>query len=265
MNVVVTFGLTALLLGASAVCAHGATDAGTGDAHEFVAEGSEEPDTPPASGRVAIGLRGSTLGGGVEIDVAVHPRASIRVGVNAVGFSDRFTFDGIDYAGPLSFQSLDARLDWFISGRSLRISPGVMLDNGDRANLRASVPAGAVFLLGDVHYVSAAGEPVSGTLRVRFRRISPELLVGWGNPFTARRRVSVGFEAGVVFEGAPDADLSLNGTVCDVSGSRCSAASDQPVQADVFNEQERIRSHEGSHLYLRIYPIVGVTVSYRLK
>jgi hypothetical protein len=215
--------------------------------------------------RAGVGVRVSTLGFGVEVGVAVHARANVRVGVNMFQHSDTFNYHGIDYTGPLIVRSFDAHVDWFSFGGQFHVSPGAVLYNGNKGDLRASAPPGRPFTLGDTSYVSDICNPVSGSVLVDFRRTSPTFLVGWSDLLSGRHRhFSVPFEAGFVFEGAPSVSLNLGGSACLSTGAACrSVAADAGIQNDVRAEQERIRTHEATHLYLRVYPVASMSVRYR--
>jgi hypothetical protein len=90
-------------------------------------------------------------------------------------------------------------------------------------------------------FVSDPANPVKGTGKLDFHRPGPSVTVGWGNllPHIAKR-FTVPFEAGVVYQGAPKATLSLSGNVCGAALTNCRTVSAPPFRATSSPNKPRL-------------------------
>ena len=158
--------------------------------------------------RVGIGVRFSTLGLGGEVAVRLANRINVRGGFNALSVHHNVTINGIDYAGQARFRSAEAHLDFFLVG-SFHVSPGLLVYNGNNANVNISIPGGRTFTIGGTTYESgdatSANGPITGNLTVKFNRVAPEILIGTGNlvPRGHRRHWSINGDFGFDYEGSP--------------------------------------------------------------
>jgi hypothetical protein len=105
-------------------------------------------------------------------------------------------------------------------------------------------------------FVSDPANPVKGTGKLDFHRPGPSVTVGWGNllPHIAKR-FTVPFEAGVVYQGAPKATLSLSGNVCGAALTNCRTVSDPTFQSHVQSEQTKINNDIN---FFQAYPIISI-------
>ncbi len=213
-----------------------------------------------------LGLSASTLGAGVQGAVSVSGTSDIRAGFNAFNFSDNFSKDGINYGATLRLRSAQATYDqYFHKLGEFHISPGVLFYDDNAGNATASIPAGQSFSLGSTTYYSGSANPVNGTGAITFNKAAPMLLFGFGNLLPrSQRHFGVNFEAGVVFEGSPNAKLNLAGTACltaqQTTGTCFNAATDPTVQANVVAEQTKLNSQLSPFKY---YPVVSLGFSYK--
>lgn len=220
----------------------------------------------PSAGQTlfGLGLTASTLGAGIQGAVSVTGISNIRAGFNAFDYSDSFTKDGVNYNGTLKLRSAQVTYDQYFHGLGgFHISPGVLIYDDNSGNGNASIPAGQTFTLGGVTYYSSAANPVTGTGAVTVRKASPMLLFGFGNLLPrSQRHFGVSFEAGVVFQGSPNARLNLAGSSCLVSASTgcVNTATDPGVQANVQAEQTKINNDLNPFKY---YPVVALGFSYK--
>jgi hypothetical protein len=230
---------------------------------------NETPSAPsPAasssqdSGRVGIGVKASTLGGGAEVAFRVTHRSNVRAGFNIVSYSRGFSKDGISYNGQLSFKTIEAHYDFFPFAGSFHVSPGVLAYIGDPIAGNASVPGGQSLTLGGTTFVSDTSMPVTGMGKIDFNQAAPVVTVGWGNLVPrSSKRFSIPFEVGVAFQGSPQTTLNLSGNVCDSSGVNCrSVASDGFVQSQIQSEQRKINN---SLSLFKVYPIISVGFGYK--
>jgi hypothetical protein len=212
---------------------------------------------------VGIVAKISSLGVGVDAATPLTARTNLRVGFNALGYSDTFHADGIGYNTSLTLRSLDALLDWYPFKGGFHITPGVMLYNGNQAKAAVLVPGKDTFTLNGVSYESDPITPVTGTGKLTFSPAAPMVLVGWGNVVQRTKRFSIPVEIGAVFGGAPKMILNLAGNVCEVGTTRCGAISSDPTaHSNIQAEESKLNKDLNP---LRYYPVISVGFAYRFS
>src|SRR5579863_3038411 len=192
---------------------------------------NDQPTPPPAqpkavsfldAGRFGIGVKGSLLGGGVEVAARVTHHTNVRAGFNMISYSRTFNKDGIAYQGELGFKTVEAHYDIFPFAGRFHISPGVLAYIGDPITASLKVPAGQSFSLGGQQFFSDSTTPVTGNGKIDFNRVAPTITAGWGNLVSRdSKHFSVPFEIGAAFQGAPKATLNLAGSLCDSPNTSC--------------------------------------------
>ena len=222
--------------------------------------------------RFGVGARASTLGWGVEGAVAVTEKSNVRAGLNFVGFGRTFNRDGIDYNGQLKMRSIETHYDWFLF-RGFRVSPGLLVYNGNHIVGSVSVPGGRQFTIGGNTYYSNPSDKVNGPFRMDFAKpkLSPILTVGAGN--LVRRegsRFTVTAEVGVVFQDSPHARLDLQGSVgLTPAGPFFNVASNPQVQADLRAEETKINAgtppYDTLRTLLKTFPVISGGIGFRIK
>ena len=213
----------------------------------------------PAGGMdVKIG----TLGIGFDGAVGVNEKSNVRVGVNFFTYNHDFDNDGITLAAHLKLRSVMAQYDFFPTGGSFRVSPGLMIYNGNRVDADAFVPAGQQFNLGNERLMSNPSNPVNGSAKVSFEKVAPAVTVGWGNIAThADRRWTIPVELGIVFSRAPKAVLNLGGSACLPNGTNCRNVATEPqLQADVRQQEAKLNDDID---VLKVIPVFSVGFGYR--
>ena len=209
--------------------------------------------------RLGVGVKMSSLGAGIEAATAVTRRSNLRVGFNIFSYGTDLTKDGIHYDGDLSLRSVQVLYDQYLIG-PLHVSPGLLLYNGNQLSGSASVPGGQSFSLGGTGFVSSAADPVHGTGYLNLGTTSPMVLIGVGNLLPrSRRHFAVNLEAGVIFQRAPQAKLTLNGSAC-IGGICQPAASNPLVENRIQAEQDKINRDLD---LLRFYPVISVGFGYK--
>ena len=213
-----------------------------------------------SSSKVGIGLKVSTLGAGIEAAVPLAGKVNLRGGVNIFQYSRGLTNDGIHYDGQLKFRSGEAHLDWFLIG-GFHVSPGVLFYNGNQLTANASVPGGQTFTIGGTGYQSDTVTPVTGTGKLDFVKVSPTIMVGFGNLIPrSGRHYSFLFEVGGAYQGSARVALNLAGNVCATDGTNCRpVASDPTVQANVQLQQQKIRNKINPY---RFFPVISLGVGF---
>ena len=208
-----------------------------------------------SSSHVGIGVKISTLGAGIETAVPLAAKANLRGGVNFFQYNRAIINDGIHYAGQLQFRSGEAHLDFYPLG-GFHVSPGVLFYNGNQLTANATVPGGQNFTLNGTAYQSSTTDPVTGTGKLDFVKVSPSIMMGFGNLIPrSGRHYSFLFEFGGAYQGSARVALNLTGSVCDTTGANCVPTSNSTVQANVLAQQKKIRNDINPY---RFFPVVSI-------
>jgi hypothetical protein len=209
---------------------------------------------------IAVGVKVSSLGIGIETATPLTHRSNLRVGFNMFSYDRTFDKDGITYGGTLKLQSAQALFDFFPL-RSFRVSPGVLAYNGNELTATASVSGSKTFSLGSFTYFSDPTNPLTGTAKLSVNRVAPMLLVGFGNLVPRTRHFSVTADVGVAYHGAPKTSLNLSGNACDVGAVICrNVITDSSVQSAVQSEMNKL--NDLAYPY-KLWPIVSVGFGYK--
>ncbi len=215
-------------------------------------------------GSFGIGLTASTLGAGVQAAVSVSKYSNVRGGFNAFNYTDNFTKDGVNYSGTLKLRSAQVTYDqYFPHLGGFHISPGALIYDDNSGNATANVPGGQSFTLGSTTYYSSSTNAVNGNGAITFSKAAPMVLFGFGNLLPrSKRHFGVNFEAGVVFQGSPNAKLNLAGSSCLINATTgcVNAATDPGVQSNVQSEQTKLNNDLSPFKY---YPVISIGFSYK--
>jgi hypothetical protein len=216
------------------------------------------PDLKPFR-TFAFGIKADTLGLGFEIATPLALRINLRSSINFFSFNDAFSIDGVNYDARLHLKSSETVLDLFL-GHGLHISPGILYFK-NTMSAPASVAPGQTFVLGSQTFLNSIDDPVSGSSSVVYpRTFAPMLLLGFGNIIPrSGRHLSVPFEFGVAYSGAPKINVALNGTACTTDGCVSFA---QNAQAQTFLKQEIYNLNEDLKRF-PVFPIVSLGLAYR--
>lgn len=214
-----------------------------------------------SNGKVGVAVSASTLGVSLEAAARVHRKANVRAGVNVLSHTRDFDDDDITYTGKLTMRSVHAYLDWFPFGGGFHISPGLILHNGNKAELTATIPPGDDVHIDDTTYVSGVSNPIQARGEIMFKSARPALVIGWGNMIPRSRRFSVPFHIGVVFQGSPTATMNFTGTACAVDGTNCrDMATDATIQTKIKAEEAELNSDLKP---LKLYPVLSIGIGIR--
>lgn len=211
---------------------------------------------------VALGVRVSPLGIGVEMATPLSQRFNLRAGVNFFHYTDNLTTSGVNYQARISFTSAQASLDWFPWGRSFHISPGALVYSNNRIAADGEVPGGDSFSVNNTDYVSSPSDPIRGSAHIAFAHVAPMVTAGWGNLIPRNgRRSSIPFEFGFAYVGDPKVSLNFAGTACDAGGLGCEPVSQDPsFQSNLNAEKAKLQKDAN---YARFFPILSIGYSYR--
>ncbi|HOY09002.1 MAG TPA: hypothetical protein PLB05_02875 [Candidatus Omnitrophota bacterium] len=195
--------------------------------------------------RLAIGLQGGTLGGGVEGIIKIHDQFNTRIGVNGFDFDYDGTEDDVEYDFELKLFTVSALVDWFPFSNNFRLSAGFMV-NGNEIN--ASAKSSDDYTLGDVTYTSSQVGTLKGN--IGFNDLAPYLGIGYGNPFGADGSWLLSLDFGVMYQGEPEVDLSADGLL----------ANNPAFLGDLQREEDNLENDISA---FKFYPVIALGITYR--
>jgi hypothetical protein len=165
--------------------------------------GTYSASTLSAEGQWIVGVSGGTNGIAPEIGYRGE-HFGVRANGGFLDYSRTENIDDIDYDGKLKLNSVGLLADWFPFAGGFRLSAGAR-SNGNKVDLHATPTAN--LQIGDVTYTPAQVGNLDG--RVDFKSLSPTLTLGYGGKLGSG--FTLGFEAGVVMQGAPKIRLASSG------------------------------------------------------
>lgn len=198
------------------------------------------------TGHLALGGKIGTLGVGAEMTYGLLPHVNARIGINAFSYTFDQKIDSIDYEFDFNLLSGSFMADWHFLQSAFRLTAGVVI-NGNNIDLQARTED-SLFIIDDVAYSREDVGELDGT--IDFNLLSPYLGIGWGNAVGETRRVSFFVDLGVLFQGAPQADLSATGRI----------ASDPDFRRHLRNEEAEIEDETNN---FRVYPVFSIGVTYQ--
>ena len=203
------------------------------------------PGVAPAD--TSLGLRGGTLGEGVELSYALSQRAALRLNADGYNRKQTSTHDNIDYDMKLKLQTVSLLGDWFPFANNFRVSAGAVL-NGNKLALKGQ-PSGGFYTINGTQYNT--GQVGSLDAAVDFNKAAPYIGIGYGRAIT--RGLSLIFDAGVMFQGSPKSKIDLT------CGPLATPPECAQAQSDARAEQSRL--DESLHSF-KYYPVISVGLAY---
>ena len=202
--------------------------------------------TLPAQAGLGVGARVGTPGIGLDVTKSLIPMLNARAGFSYFSLGFDRTDDGIDYNYDLGLSSAQFLLDYHpMPLLGFRLSGG-FLYNGNELTMTAESQDD--YEIGDQTYTAAEIGTLTGT--VDFSSFAPYLGIGWGN--AAGSRIGFTTDLGVVFQGSPEAGLSINGL----------AAENPELIQDLIDEATALEDDLSSFKY---YPVFSIGVSVKLS
>ncbi|MFT4112791.1 hypothetical protein [Silvibacterium sp.] len=232
------------------------------------------PQEKPFS-RMAFSASVSPLGIGLTTATNVKPYMNLRFTGNVFGYTENnISTNGFKLNASMNLASTGIALDLYpFPRRGLRISPGLLIYNGNQVTASANVAAGSALTLNSQTYYSAntnaaIGEtPLSGSaaLKLNSNKVAYTMTLGWGNHVHPKRHLSFPFEIGAAFIGSPAVRMNLNGWACaDAALQYCASVTGSNPFATQF--QSALKAQQArwdSDLNpLQFYPVLSVGVAY---
>ncbi len=201
------------------------------------------------SGEVSFGLKGGTLGIGIEAGVEVSEYLEVRGGVNYLKFDFDTTISEIDYNFEPEFFNGSLLLDWHPFANAFRFTAGSYINNNkmdvEGTYRQDLIPADYAHYAGLVNLAKVEGS-------VEFNTFAPYLGLGWTSNH-ADKGWGMNMDCGVMFQGKPNVtELHVD----DPWGIGDSGLLDD------FLEGER-QAIEDDIDEFQYYPVMSVSVSYK--
>jgi hypothetical protein len=165
---------------------------------------------------LGVASRVGFAGTGFDVATPLATRFNLRAGTDFFNYTTSFQEQGANVGINLHLRSGHAALDWFPLGGQFRVSPQLVFGNNNRILATAVIPSGSTITLNGENYISSYTDPLRGSGRIDFRKVSPGLGLGFGNliPRT-RSRFSVPVEIGFYYAGQPSLQVAFTGSACD--------------------------------------------------
>jgi len=193
---------------------------------------------------VALGAKVGTLGTGVEVTKWVWDCVNVRVGGNYLPVSFDWKQNNIDYTADLTLASVVGLVDWHVFNNNFRVSGGALY-NRNRVGLNATPTESKI--IGDGAYSPQEIGTLEGD--IKFKPLAPYLGIGFGDAVEGSKRLSFSFDLGLMFQGAPDVDLSANGTMAD-----------NPIFLNDLEKEKTDWQDEANRF--RFYPVLSFGMAY---
>ena len=203
------------------------------------------PGVAPAD--TSLGIRGGTVGAGVELSHAFGPRTGVRLNADAYKYKQTNTYDDLDYDMKVKLQTVSLLGDWFPFANNFRISAGAML-NGNKITLKG-LPTNGFYTINGIPYNTAQIESLDAT--VNFNKAAPYVGIGYGRAINSG--LSLKFDAGVMFQGSPKSKINVT------CGPLATPVECAQAQSDARAEQARL--DESLHSF-KYYPVISLGLAY---
>jgi hypothetical protein len=209
-----------------------------------------------------VGLAGT----GFDIATPLATRFNLRAGGDFFSYATTFLEQGANIGVNVHLRSGHAAIDWFAFGGHFRLSPQLVFGNNNRILATAVIPSGSTVTLNGEDYISSYSDPLHGSGRIDFHKVSPGLSLGFGNvlPRTGRH-FSIPVELGFYYAGQPRLQVAFTGSACDPNYP--ASVGCESVDQDPGFQQSvaafRVRNDHNLS-YASFFPIFSVGFGYRL-
>ncbi|HEX3967387.1 MAG TPA: hypothetical protein VHW70_05430 [Edaphobacter sp.] len=214
---------------------------------------------------LGFATHGGVGGAGFDIATPLARKFNLRAGTDFFNYDTSFQEEGANLKINLHLHSGHVAMDWFPFGGRLRLSPQLVFGNNNRVIAAAVIPSGGTITLNGQDYISSYSDPLHGSGRIDFRKISPGFSFGFGNVIPRdRRHVSVPVDMGFYYAGQPSLQLEFAGSACDPNYPP-SVGCESVDQDAAFQQNLAAFKLRNDHnlSYASFFPILSVGVGYR--
>jgi hypothetical protein len=218
----------------------------------------------PFSG-AGFATRVGFAGAGFDLATPLARKFNLRGGTDFFSYDMSFQEEGADVGANLRLRSGHVALDWFPFGGHLRLSPLFVFGNNDRILASAVIPSGSMITLNGKDYISSYSDPLHGSGRIDFRKVSPGLSFGFGNLIPRdRSHVSIPVEMGFYYAGRPSLQVAFTGSACDPNYSPSVGCESVDQDAGFQQNLVAFKARNYHNLsYASFFPIFSVGIGYR--
>jgi len=208
-------------------------------------------DTSNNKSGLAIVPEISTLGLGGHIVKKITPRLNSRVGFNTIGFGFDIDDTDADYEGDLSLSNVSTIIDLHpFKNSGFKLSGGLIFSSN---TIEGTANADETIEIGDQTFDASELGSVDADIDIT-NDISPYVGLGWGNVVGTNKGLGFWFNAGVLFGGSPEVNVSPNiapGVPAEVVAEINTAAE---------AEEAELEDEIG---FFDFYPVVSLGISYQ--
>lgn len=224
--------------------------------------------------RYALGAAISPMGPGVELTTYLNNHFNLRAIGNVFNYSTNFTASGFPANASLSMASARISGDIYPFHTGFRLSPGMILFNGNEMTASSNLAGGASFTLNGNTYYSANANPTTGAtplsanalLGLHSMKPAFTMTAGWGNTIPRNGHWSFPFEVGAAFIGSPSVQANLTGWACvDPAQTMCTnvASTTDPIALQIQSDMNaQIAKWKSDLDPLKTFPLVSFGVAY---
>lgn len=196
---------------------------------------------------LALGPKIGTTGLGLDLTFGVNPYLNLRSGFNYGSFTWGQEFGNVDYDLDVTMISVPLLVDLHPFGGQFRISGGLYLQPGTKADLDAT-PTGPTQIGSHTYNPDTIGT-LNGKIEVA-DAFAPYVGIGFGNAVGEDQLLTLTLDVGVIFQSY---DVSL-----DSDGAGMNALHDT-FREDLQKEEELLRKDADDW---KIYPVVAISLAW---
>ncbi len=195
---------------------------------------------------VSIGIKGGSLGFGLEGQVGFSKHFGSRLGVNYFPYKYSGEGDDIEYDYELKLMNISALLDFHPFGGGFRISGGILFNSNE---ITADAIPSVSYEIGDETYTVTDVGNLTG--KIDFEKIAPYFSLGWGTSYKKESGLGFLIEIGAAMQGSPNVEFTADGVIAD----------DPTFMDELAKEQENLSDDLKSY---KIFPVVVIGLNYKL-
>ncbi len=209
-----------------------------------------------------VGLGGT----GFDIATSLSTRFNLRAGGDLFSYATSFQEQGANVGVNLHLRSGHTALDWFPFGGHFRLSPQLVFGNNNRILATAIIPSGSSVTLSGQDYISSYTDPLRGSGRIDFNKVSPGLSFGFGNLIPRdRSHFSFPVELGFYYVGQPSLKVAFTGSACDPNYAPSVGCESVDLDPSFQQSLAAFKARNDNNLsYASFFPIFSVGFAYRL-
>ncbi|MGA8042500.1 MAG: hypothetical protein WCA37_06830 [Terracidiphilus sp.] len=224
--------------------------------------------------RYAIGAVLSPMGPGAELTTYLNNHFNVRATGNVFSYSTTFTASGFPANASLNMASARISGDIYPFNHGFRLSPGLMMYNGNELTASSNLSGGSSFTLNGNTYYSANANPATGAtplsanalMGLHTNKPAFTMTAGWGNTIPRNGHWSFPFEVGAAFIGSPSVQANLSGWACvDPAQTMCTnvASTTDPIALQIQSDLNgQIAKWKNDLDPLKTFPLVSFGVAY---